>query len=258
VLGSVSVARGATITAEQVARCVAQRPGKFLGFASIDPTAAGAADELDRASSLGLAGITVSPSGQNFHPMQGEAMRLFEACAKRGLPVIVQNDALLDPRAKLTLAQPHLFDEVAQALPELRLVIGGLGDPWIHEALVMLGRHAHVYADIAGLVGEPWRLYQALLEAWQRGVTGKIFFASGFPFVAPAEAIMNVYACHTMARGSVLPAVEREALRGIVERDALALLGIAPPASAGEARPAEEPLTNEPPAPPARIQGGIG
>lgn len=258
VLGSVSVPRGATITSEQVARTVAHRPGKFVGFASIDPTRDDALAELSRAQDLGLAGVTVSPSGQTFHPMQDEAMRFFEACEKRGLPVIVQNDALLDAGASLMLAQPHLFDDVAQKLPGLRLVISHLGDPWIAEALVMLGRHENVYADTSGLAGVPWRLYVALAEAHERRVTDKILFASGFPFSSPADAVMNIYSCHTMGRGSGLPVVPREAIRGIVERDALTLLGIAPPRPELEERPNEEPPTLEPPAPPAKIHGGIG
>ena len=258
VLGSVSPSRGASITSEQVARIVAHRPGKYVGFASIDPTQKDAPAQLDRAQELGLVGVTVSPSGQMFHPMQDEAMRIFETCRDRGLPVIVQNDSLLDGNASLTLAQPHLFDEVAQKLPDLRLVISHLGDPWISQTLVMLSRHAHVFADISGLVSHPQRLYAALLEASQRRVMDKIFFASGFPFLSPAEAVMNVYSCHTMGRGSGMPAVPREALRGIVERDTMSMLGLALPKLEDDARLTEEQPTHEPPAPPTKIHGGIG
>jgi len=48
-----------------------------------------------------------------------------------------------------------------------------------------------------------------------------------------------IYSLHTFAHGTQLPSVPRAALRSIVERDALATLGIDAPGFVGSARRTE-------------------
>ena len=100
--------------------------------------------------------------------------------------------------------------------------------PWTSETVCLLGKQPRVYADTAGLLRRSWAAYQALLTAHQAGVARKLLFASDFPFSAAAEAIERLYRLNEIAQGTNLPAVPREVLRGIVERDALANLGIEP------------------------------
>ena len=64
--------------------------------------------------------------------------------------------------------------QVAQAFPNLPIVIGQLGYPWIDETLVLLGKHRNVYADISGVASRPWQLYNALLSASSLGVMDKL------------------------------------------------------------------------------------
>ena len=75
ILGFKSDYLGACIPADRVAGYVAQQPHKYVGFAGIDPMASGWRDDLQQAMDLGLAGVTISPSGQNFHPTHTRAIR---------------------------------------------------------------------------------------------------------------------------------------------------------------------------------------
>jgi predicted TIM-barrel fold metal-dependent hydrolase len=152
-------------------------------------------------------------------------MRLYEECEKRGLPVLFEQNHR-QPAAKMEYAQPTLLDDVAQAFPDLRIVIARLGHPWVEQTVVLLAKHPNMYANVAGLLRHPWLSYTALLAAWEYEVMDKLLFGSDFPYRSPAACIETLYSVNQFSHGSNLQAIPREALRGIVERDALQLLGI--------------------------------
>ena len=106
------------------------------------------------------------------------------------------------------------------------MIIAQFGQPWIDETVCMLGKHANVYADISGMLSRTWQAYQALVTAYQNGVTDKLLFGSDFPYTNAADCIEALYSINQIAQGTNLPVVPREALRGIVERDTLNLLGL--------------------------------
>lgn len=226
VLGFKSQYLEAEISNQFISDYVRRCADKVVGFAGIDPTERDCVDEVRHAQeALGLKGITVSPALQNFHPSDTRAMRVYEECAQRNMPVVFE----LDPRnhyAKLEFARPMLLDEVAREYPTLRVVIAHFGYPWIDETIVLLAKHPHLYTDIAGLLRQPWRTYNALMTAHEYGVIGKLLFASDFPYRKPAACIEMLYSLNQLSHGTNLPAIPREQLRGIIERDALSLLGI--------------------------------
>ncbi|MGD8450991.1 MAG: amidohydrolase family protein [Phycisphaerae bacterium] len=209
-----------------VADYVRRYSPKMLGFAGIDPTERDWREELRIAQEdLQLKGVVVSPAMQDFHPSDTLAMRLYEECARRGMPIVFDQQHRA-PAAKMEYARPLLLDEVARSFPSLPIVISHLGYPWTAETTALLAKHERVYADIAGLHDQQWLTYTALLTAYEYGVMDKLLFASGFPQRAPAECIEALYSINQLAHGTNLKAVPREQLRGIVERDALRLLGL--------------------------------
>jgi len=216
----------AQIPNELIAEFVARDSGRRIGICGIDPMSADALDQIDAAHDLGLMGATVSPACQGFHPAHSAAMRVYERCFELSMPLFV---TMLDPLtagAALEFARPALWDEVAQAFPRLPIVIGQLGHPWIDETLVMLNKHPSMYADISGVASRPWQLYNSLLTASSMNIMEKLLFGSGFPFDTPAQAIEAMYSVNSYSHGTQLPSVPRSLIRGIVERDTLACLGI--------------------------------
>ena len=69
------------------------------------------------------------------------------------------------------------------------------------------------------------------MPAYEYGVMEKLLFGSDFPHRSPAECIEALYSLNQISAGTNLTAIPRQKLRGIVERDALALLGIEQPAA---------------------------
>jgi predicted TIM-barrel fold metal-dependent hydrolase len=96
----------------------------------------------------------------------------------------------------------------------------------VEETIFLLGKHANVFADVSGLMGRPWQAYNALVSAYQYGVIDKLLFGSNFPYTNATDCIEAMYSLNQVAQGTNLPVVPREALRGIVERESLALLGL--------------------------------
>lgn len=235
----------AEISNEKLAAYVASHEKRLVGFAGIDPAdSQRAIEEMQRTSrDLKLAGVAVAPAAQGYHPTDSRAMLVYAEAAKLGLPVLFHTGVHPRSAAKLEYAQPVLLDEVARELPDLRIVIAHLGFPWVNETLMLLAKHEHVFAETSWVLHQPWQAYTALLSAYQFGVVDKLLFGSGFPYASVSQCIEEIYGVNQLVHGTSLPTVPREHLRGIVERDALRLLGIphdAPaPASAATA-PADD------------------
>ncbi len=207
---------------------IASRGAHLIGIAAADPTdpdaLADAEQCLDRTE---FRGLVVSPCDQNFHPADSRASGLYALANERRAVLFVRQGMHFHAASRMEYARPILLDEIAREFPSLTMVITSLGYPWIHETLALLGKHERLFADIAGVVRHPWLAYNALATAHQYGVMDKVLLGSGFPVMTAAAAIETVYRLHEMTHGTDLPTVPREALRGMIERDSLAALGIA-------------------------------
>ena len=106
----------------------------------------------------------------------------------------------------------------------------------MEETIVLLEKHPNVYAEISWLLHQPWKAHQALLSAYQCHVMDKLMFGSGFPFAPASLGIETLYSINHLCQGTNLPMIPREQLRGIVERDALTLLGVSASAIAPRSR----------------------
>ena len=228
VLGFKSRYLHAEIPNRFVSEYVRRFPQKLIGFAGIDPTEETALEEVYTAKeALRLQGLTVSPANQDFHPADSRAMEVYAEAEKLGMPILFHPSGQFSEKSKLEFGRPYLLDEVGRAFPQLRIVIAQMGQPWIDETIVMLGKHANIYADVSGLLSRTWQAYNAMVSAYQFGVIDKLLFGSDFPYTSATECIEALYSINQLAQGTNLPLVPREALRGIVERDALSLLGLA-------------------------------
>jgi len=223
-----------------VAEYAGRSPQRVIGFAGIDPLdGAKARDEMYRAKErLGLRGIVIAPAIAAMHPAHSSAMAIYELAERLGMPVVIHNSPPLPAGAYLEFARPYLLDEVARSFPSLRMLVAQMGYPWVDETLVLLGKHEHVYAEISGVAQTPWLALRCMQAACERGVMDKLLFGSDFPAGDAKSTIESLYSLNLIVHGTNLPSVPREQLRGIVERNSPALLGIeVEPAPGAEAPP---------------------
>jgi len=210
-----------------IADFVAQAPEKLVGFAGCDPTQPGYMDELTHAvKDLGLQGLKLGPIYAGFDPRDPRCDPVYAYCQTQGLPVVFHTGTTYNRAAPLGVSRPWLFDDVAIRYPELRMVLAHLGHPWYGECLAVIRKHPHVYADISALFYRPWQFYNMLITAQEYRVTHKLLFGTDYPFAGAQESIDGLRHVNSITGTSGLPHVTDETIDGLLNRDAVALLGI--------------------------------
>jgi uncharacterized protein len=214
---------------EYVAEFVAQAPEKLVGFAACDPTQPGYFAELRSAlEDLGLRGVKMGPIYAGFDPRDPVCAPVYAYCQDNGFPILFHTGTTFNHKAPLGYSRPWLFDEVAIRYPELRMVLAHAGHPFSEECLVVIRKHPHVYADVSALYYRPWQFYNTLIAAQEYKVTHKLLFGTDYPFAKAQESIDGLRNINHITGGSGLPVVTQETIEGVLQRDALSLMGIAP------------------------------
>ena len=226
VLGFNAPSAGFVAPNEYVADYVARDPQRLIGFGSVDPHDPRAVDELERFGDLGLRGCKLAPIYQNVDPLSPEFLRLCEACERLGLPVLIHQGTTFSRAGSLALARPALLDELALRHPQLTIVIAHMGHPWFEDAVAVVRRHPHVWADVSALVSRPWLLYNALVQATEYRVDHKLLFGTDWPFFSARQTIEGLLALTGEPFGPGLPRIDERIVEGIVERPSLELLGL--------------------------------
>jgi predicted TIM-barrel fold metal-dependent hydrolase len=232
VLAFAAPAAGFDVPNDYVAEYVARHPEKLIGFASVDPGRPGAVTELERAVAAGLRGLKLGPTYQGFDPAGAAAIEVYEAAEAMGLPVIWHQGTTFVRTARLEYARPSQIDGVAIRFPELRIVIAHLGHPWIDEALVVVRKHPHLFADISALHMRPWQLYNGLVSACEYRVADRLLLGTDWPFGTLEDTLAGLRGVNRPTEGTGLPRVPDDVIAGIISRPTLDLLGLSGPTTA--------------------------
>jgi predicted TIM-barrel fold metal-dependent hydrolase len=201
---------------------------KMVGFAVIEPIK----DNISPKNltyikdKLGLKGAVLYCCRCGFHPTHSRAMRFYESAQQLELPVFFHNGGTLQSDAILDYAQPYLLDEVARTFPELKIVIGTMGVPFVEQTLSMVAKHENVYADLTIRPSNVWQTYNIVVAAHERRVMDKLLFGSGFPSSNPGECIETLLGFNMLLADTKLPTVPRGSIQNIIERNSLDLLAI--------------------------------
>jgi len=213
---------------KRLAEYVSRHREKLIGFAVVDPTKdkIGVNNLKSLIDKQGFDGVVLYCSACGFHPAHSRAMQFYESVGEVGVPVFFHNSGHLGSTAVLDYAQPYLLDEVARTFPGLKIVIGGMGAPFVEQTLEVAAKHKNVYADLTIRPSSVWQVYNIVVAAYERGVMDKLLFGSGFPFGSTQECMETLLGFNMLLADRNLPTVPRGNIRDIIERDALGLLGI--------------------------------
>ncbi len=227
VLGFDAAAAGFVVPNDYVAEYVARDPEHLVGFGSVDPSRPDALDELGRMhEDLRLAGCKLAPIYQAVDPLGPGFLAVCRELERRELPVLIHQGTTFSRASSLLRARPILLDEIALQFPALRIVIAHMGHPWFEECIAVIRRHPHVYADVSALVGRRWLLYNALVQALEYRVEHKLLFGSDYPFFTARQTLAGLRGLAGHPFGRDLPAIDPDAIEGIIERPSLELLGV--------------------------------
>jgi len=175
---------------EEVASIVKKYPSKFVGFGSLHPYREGSLRELleEEVINLGLRGLKLNPSIQDFDPLSQRALQLYGELERLNLPLIVHTGLSWFPSTSLEYCKPLIWDNVARRFPNLKIVLSHLGWPWVWDAIAVALRNDNVFLDISNtFTGSPNEHLRYLLTELvpkrfvERFLNEKIIFGSDYP-----------------------------------------------------------------------------
>jgi predicted TIM-barrel fold metal-dependent hydrolase len=135
----------------ELAEIVRSFPGRFIGLATISPfDGMRGVREFEHAiRDLGLGGLRIAAlfnmvpaSDPRFYP-------LYAKCVELDVPVRIYTSMNYANDRPYDLGHPRHLDQVAMHFPELRIIAGLSGWPWIADMVGLLRRHPNLYCDTA-------------------------------------------------------------------------------------------------------------
>ena len=183
---------GAMISNEDVAALCAAHPGRFVGVASVDLTRPMAAvAELRRCvETFGFRALRVLPWLWGLAPDDRRYYPLYAACCELDVTFCTQVGHAGPLRASAPGRPiPHL-DNVALEFPDLRIVGGHIGVPWLDEMISLATKYPNVYIDTSAYT---CARYPAVLVDYLRGHgRRKVLFGSNHPFWPAVDCLAGL------------------------------------------------------------------
>jgi len=183
---------------DRTAELVAQLPDRFVGVAIVDPRdGMKAVRELERAvKELGLKCFYASPfrygvraNDKKFYPLYAKAVEL-------GIPVFVYTTMTYRTDFPMDIGRPLYLDEVAMDFPEMKIVAGLGGWPWVPEMVGIARRHQNVYISTAAhrpkYFATPGSGWEMLMQFGNTLLQDRIVFASSWwTYALPIGAVVE-------------------------------------------------------------------
>ncbi len=227
VFGIRARAVGFDVPNEMVAEYVRTDPERLEGWASVDPNDDDCVDQLDHCvNTLGLKGLKVAPVYQHWDPTDPKNWPLFRRCVDLDVPVMIHQGTTYPRRARLEWGRPLQLERLVMELPDLRMVIAHLGHPWEEETVALIRKAPNLYADVSALHFRPWRFWQAMITAYEYGVTHKLLFGSDFPNASTKDAVDGLREVNRIVDGTALPRLPEEAIEAILYENWERLYGL--------------------------------
>ncbi len=177
---------------DEVSDIVKKYPGRFIGFASVDPwKGRRAIDEMERAvAELGMSGAKFHPGIQAFYPNDARFYPLYEKITELGVPALFHTGTNGlgagmpgGMGIKMDYTRPIYLDTVAADFPELTIIGAHPAWPWHEEMLAIIGHKSNVFMDLSGWL--PRYIPKAIMDEARKRLQDRILFGSDYPFIQP-------------------------------------------------------------------------
>lgn len=164
VVKSVVAAASNAVTAEVVQAF----PDRFIGFAHLSPyDGMRAVRELERlVRECHIGGLSVAALYDAVPPNDRRYYPLYAKCVELDIPVRIYTSMPYANDRPYDLAHPRHLDQIAMDFPELTIIAGLSGWPWITDMVGLLRRHPNLFCDTAahrpkyfGKAGSGWEQF---------------------------------------------------------------------------------------------------
>ena len=125
-----------------------------------------------------------------------EDIEAYEKCQELGLHVQIHTGVEELPGTRAKYQDPVYVDDVAMDFPEMRIVAGLGGWPWVPELIGLARRHQNLYISTAGhrpkYLGTPGSGWEMLMQFGNTLLQDRIVFASSwFTFSMPIKQVVE-------------------------------------------------------------------
>lgn len=183
---------GVLISNDEVAATVAQAPDRFHGVAAVDlsrPVAA--VRELRRAVlELGFVALRVVPWLWNLPPDDRRYYPLYAACVELGVPVCTQ----IGHTGPLCPSEPGrpipYLDNVLLEFPDLVVVGGHVGHPWLDEVISLATKYPNFYIDTSAYAVH--RVPATLMDYLRGRGRDRVLFGTNWPMLTPQRCLEHL------------------------------------------------------------------
>ena len=177
---------------EHTANLAKEAKGRLIPWARIRPTGgmAGVRKLEHCVKELGFRGFVVSPFREKIYVNDKKYYPLYAKCVELDIPMRTHTSMNYATDRAMDFGRPIHLDEVARDFPEMTIIAGLGGWPWVPELVGLARRHQNVYIDLAAhrpkYVKYPGSGFEMLLHFGNTVLQDRILFASswmtlGFP-----------------------------------------------------------------------------
>lgn len=182
---------GADFDYGDIAKLVEQYPDRIVGLAGINPfERMEGVRKLEHAvQEYGFKGAHVHPFGFGLPINAAEWFPFYAKCEELDIPVVFQvgHSAEFMPSA---CGKPILLDDIALYFPELKLIGGHCGWPWVEELIAMAWKHPNVYIAVSGHAPKYWD--KKLVHFLNSRGKGKVMWGTDYPLILHEESLSQI------------------------------------------------------------------
>lgn len=185
---------GWLISHDEVAAIAEKHPDRFVPVASADLNRPmDAVRELRRCvRERGFKALRVVPWLWNLPPDDRRYYPLYAECCELGIPFCTQ----IGHTGPLCPSEPGrpipYLDHVLLDFPDLVVVGGHVGVPWLEEVLSLARKYPNFYIDTSAYKAK--RYPPALVDYMQGRGRNKVLFGTNYPMIMPGDALADLEA----------------------------------------------------------------
>mmetsp|Transcript_18721 Transcript_18721/g.52665 ORF Transcript_18721/g.52665 Transcript_18721/m.52665 type:complete len:277 (-) Transcript_18721:57-887(-) len=183
---------GWMISNDFVAESVRASGGKLVGVGSADLyDPMGVVEEVERCKERGFKAMRVLPWVWNLPPNHRLFYPLYVACTQHRMPFCTQ----IGHTGPLRSSEPGrpipYLEDVLLEFPDLQVVGGHVGVPWIGEVLSLLHKFPNFYIDTSAYKLQ--RLPEELV-AYMKSRSGRhrVMFGTNYPMISPEASLQGL------------------------------------------------------------------
>ncbi|MBW2154982.1 MAG: amidohydrolase [Deltaproteobacteria bacterium] len=180
------IGTGRFASIEHTAALAAKYKHKLIPWCRISPHLGMAGvRELERCvKELGIRGLEVSTFRERLYANDKKYYPLYAKCVELGIPARIYTTMNYATDRAMDLGRPIYLDEVARDFPEMTVIAGLGGWPWVPELVGLARRHQNIYIDLAAHrpknIAKPGSGFEMLLQFGNTLLQDKILFASSW------------------------------------------------------------------------------